>query len=206
MLNPDLFLAYLLAAAALIILPGPIVSLVIAQSLAHGRRTGLTVVAGAQVGTAILIAIGAIGLTTVLAFLAEAFDYIRWAGVAWLVYLGIKHWRAALRAAGDPTITLQPGRSVFWQGFLVGATNPKTVLFYAAFFPQFIDPTLPAGPQLLAMSVGFLAIAIVLDGGYALLAGQIRPLLAGRRQVRVRNGITGSLLIGTGIGLAMMRK
>lgn len=206
MLNPDLFLAYLLAAAALIVMPGPIVSLVIAQSLSHGRRTGLTVVAGAQVGTALLIAIGAIGLTTLLTFLAGVFEYVRWAGVAWLVYLGIKHWRAALRAAGDPTIELEPGRSVFWQGFLVGATNPKTVLFYAAFFPQFLDPALPAAPQLFFMSVGFLAVAIVLDGGYALLAGQIRPLLAGRRQVRIRNGLTGSLLIGTGIGLALMRK
>lgn len=206
MINPDLFLAYILAAAALIILPGPIVSLVIAQSLAHGRKTGLTVVAGAQVGTAVLIAIGAIGLTTLLNFLAEIFEYVRWAGVAWLVYLGIKHWRAALRAAGDQTIQLEPGRSIFWQGFLVGATNPKTVLFYAAFFPQFLDPTLAAGPQLFLMSAAFLGIALILDGGYALLAGQIRPLLQGRRQVRIRNGITGSLLIGTGAGLAMLRK
>jgi len=206
LINPDLFLAYVLAAAALIILPGPIVSLVIAQSLAHGKRTGLTVVLGAQGGTAILIAIGAIGLTTLLTHLADVFEYVRWAGVAWLVYLGAKHWRAALRAAGDQSIQIEAGRSVFWQGFLVGATNPKTVLFYAAFFPQFLDPALAAAPQLALMSIAFLAIALMLDGAYALLAGQIRGLLAGRRQVRIRNGITGTLLMGTGIGLALMRR
>ena len=206
MINPDLFLTYVLATAALIILPGPVVTLVIAQSLAHGRRTGLTVVLGAQAGTAVLIAIGAIGLTTLLAVLADIFEYVRWAGVAWLVYLGIRHWRAALRAVADDRIELQPGRSIFWQGALVGATNPKTILFYAAFFPQFLDPSLPAGPQLALMSLTFLGLALILDGSYALLAGQIRPLLAGRRQVRIRNGITGTLLMGTGIGLAMMRR
>jgi homoserine/homoserine lactone efflux protein len=206
MINPDLFLAYILAASLLIIFPGPIVSLVIAQSLAHGRSTGLTIVAGASLGTGVLILLGALGLTTLLVGLSHIFDWVRWAGAAWLIWLGISHWRKMLRPVDEAEISLPPGRTVFWQGFLVGATNPKTILFYAAFFPQFLDPALPIGGQVAIMSIAFLAMALLLDGSYAVLAGRIRPLLIGRKQARVRDGITGTLLVGTGIGLSFMRK
>jgi len=206
-LNPELFAAFCLATTALILLPGPIVTLVIANAIAHGRRTGLATVAGAGAGNALLVAAGALGLTTLLALLADIFEYVRWAGVAYLVYLGLKQWRAALRAAAAPGGIAAPrGRSVFGQGFLVAITNPKTILFYAAFFPQFIDRGLPIAPQLLAMSVAFVVIAVTFDSVYALLAARIRPLLMGARRTRIRAGLTGSLLIGTGVGLALARR
>jgi threonine/homoserine/homoserine lactone efflux protein len=206
-LNAELFLAFCLATTALVLLPGPVVTLVIANAIAYGRRSGLATVAGAGAGNALLVAAGALGLTTLLALLADIFEYVRWAGVAYLIYLGLRQWRAMVRASETPEMAAAPrGRNVFGQGFLVAVTNPKTILFYAAFFPQFIDRGLPIAPQLLAMSVAFVTIAIVFDGVYALLAARIRPLLVGRRRARVRAGLTGSLLIGTGVGLALARR
>jgi homoserine/homoserine lactone efflux protein len=207
LLNTDLFIAFCLATTALVLLPGPIVTLVIANSIAHGRRTGLATVAGAGTGNALLVAAGALGLTTLLALLADIFEYVRWVGVAYLIYLGLRQWREVLRASTSPgTIAIPRGRSVFGQAFLVAITNPKTILFYAAFFPQFVDRDLAVAPQLVAMSIAFVAIAVFFDGVYALLAARIRPLLMGERRTRIRNGLTGSLLIGTGIGLALARR
>ena len=209
-LNAELFAAFLIATTALILMPGPIVSLVIANSIAHGTRIGLTTVAGAGAGNAALVAAGALGLSAILAFLADIFDWVRWAGVAYLVYLGLTHWRAAMRgerseAAATRSPKLSPG-GAFWIGVVVAITNPKTILFYAAFFPQFIDSARAAGPQLAAMSVAFVIIAVTFDGAYALLAGRIGPWLASARRARVRGGITGALLIGTGLGLALVRR
>ena len=206
MLNLELFAAFV-AAAALVLIPGPVVSLVIANSIAHGTRTGLATVAGASAGTAVLIAGGALGMTAILAFLSDIFEWVRWAGVAYLAWLGLKHWRAMISAArGDELAVAHAPKGVFWQGALIGLTNPKTVLFYVAFFPQFLDSALPVGPQLAIMSAAFVAVAFVFDSGYALLAGRIRPWLVGAKRIRIRNGITGTLLIGTSIGLALTRR
>jgi threonine/homoserine/homoserine lactone efflux protein len=206
-LNTDLFIAFCLATTALVLLPGPVVTLVIANAVAHGRRTGLATVAGASTGNALLVAAGALGLTTLLALLADIFEYVRWVGVAYLIYLGLRQWREVVRASTAPgTIAIPRGRSVFGQAFVVAITNPKTILFYAAFFPQFVDRELAIAPQLVAMSVAFVVIGIVFDSTYALLAARIRPLLMGERRTRIRNGLTGSLLIGTGIGLALARR
>jgi homoserine/homoserine lactone efflux protein len=205
MIDPHLFAAFCLATTALILMPGPIVTLVVANSLAHGARTGLATVAGAGTGNAVLIALGALGLTTVLALMAPVFEWVRWAGAAYLVWLGIKSWRAAVAAADTTALHADARpRGVFWHGAVVALTNPKTILFYAAFFPQFVDPARPAGPQIAAMSVVMLAIAVLFDTMYALLAGRLRPWLV--RHARLRHGITGTLLVGTGLGLALARR
>lgn len=205
--NPDLLIAYLVATTVLILMPGPIVTLVVANSLAHGTRTGLATVAGASSGNALLVAAGALGLSTLLGLIAGVFEWIRWLGVAYLVYLGLQHWRAAVRSAAEPAPgPMRSARGVFGQGVLVAITNPKTILFYAAFFPQFLDPALPATPQLAVMSVAFVVIATVFDTGYALLSGRLRAFFTEGRGARLRHGITGSLLIATGLGLALVRR
>jgi threonine/homoserine/homoserine lactone efflux protein len=206
MIDPTLFAAFVAAAVILILMPGPIVTLVVANALAHGPRTGLATVAGASLGNGVLVAAGALGLTTVLALAAPVFEWVRWAGAAYLVWLGLKSWRAALRRT-EAAANAEPDavrRGVFWHGLIVAVTNPKTILFYAAFFPQFVDPALPAGPQIWALSVTMLVLAVASDSLYALLAGRLRPWLANR--ARVRHGITGTLLLGTGIGLALARR
>ena len=210
MVNLELYLAFCLATAALILMPGPIVTLVIANALKHGAGTGIRTVIGANTGTTILITAGGLGLTTVLAVAADVFEWIRWAGVAYLIYLGLREWRTALkRHAGADDGVLPPDekpKGVFWHGFVVALTNPKTVFFFVAFFPQFIDPALAAGPQIVVLGATFVVIAFLLDGMYAVLAGRMRGWLVGPQRARLRHGITGALLVGTGLGLALARK
>lgn len=207
MLNPELFAAYLLAATVLILLPGPIVTLVVANALAHGVRTGLATVAGASVGNALLVVAAALGLTTLLAIAADILGWLRWIGVAYLVWLGLREWRVALRAVREEGLAPdRKPRGVFWHGFVVAITNPKTILFHAAFFPQFLDPALAAGPQLFAMALALIVIATTFDSLYALLSGRLREWLLDPKRARIRHGITGSLLIGTGLGLALARR
>jgi threonine/homoserine/homoserine lactone efflux protein len=206
-INPELLLAFCITAAAVVIVPGPVVTLVVANALGHGRQAGLTTVFGALAGTTILIALGAIGLTTLLTLMADIFEWVRWLGVAWLVWLAWKFWRAAIWPTEAAADAPGPGgRNLFWQGFVIGFTNPKSVVFYVAFFPQFIDPTLAVAPQLLILSLAFLAIAVVLDSGYALAAGHLRPWLVSRTLARVRNGVSGTLLLGVSLGLALARR
>lgn len=207
--DPELYAAFVLATAALILMPGPIVTLVIANSLKHGARTGVTTVIGANTGTTILLTAGALGLSTVLAVAADIFEWVRWAGVAYLVYLGVREWRQVFKARAEAVEQLtadRKPRGVFWHGFVVAITNPKTVFFFVAFFPQFIDPARATGPQLAILCVSFMVIAFLLDGMYAVVAGRARGWLAGGAKARLRHGITGTLLIGTGLGLALARR
>lgn len=205
--NPELFAGFVIAVVVLILMPGPIVTLVIANSLAYGQRTGLATVAGASSGNAVLVAAGAAGLTTLLALAADLFEVLRWAGVAYLVYLGLKQWRQVFTAGAIPALPpMKSNKGVFWQGVVVAITNPKTLFFYAAFFPQFVDPALAVAPQLVAMSIAMIVIAVIFDSSYALLAGRVRGFFASARANRVRHGITGSLLLGTGLGLALARR
>ncbi len=208
-LNPELFIAFCLASAALILMPGPVVMLVVAQSLRHGTRTGLQAVAGASAGNAVLIVCAAFGITTIMGLLSDLFYLVRYAGAAYLLWLGWREWRASMGSAPAAIQAEAPprrARTVMAQGFLIGVTNPKAILFYIAFFPQFLDPTLAAAPQLLAMAGAFIAIAVVLDSSYALLAGRVRRHMIDPVLSRIRQRITGTLLIGTGLALALTRR
>jgi threonine/homoserine/homoserine lactone efflux protein len=201
-MNLELYLAFVLASTLLIIVPGPNVTLIVGNSLAHGARPALLTVAGTQVGQMVQLAVVAVGMASLLSLVAAAFEWLRWLGVAYLIWLGIQRWRATAAAAGDGPLPAFSPKALFWQGFLVAALNPKTLLFYAAFLPQFVDPQGAAGLQLAVMSLTFLAIASVLDSSYALLAGRGRQWLS----TRVADRITGSLLIGAGVWLALARR
>ncbi|MDE2333723.1 MAG: LysE family translocator [Rhodospirillales bacterium] len=207
-MNPQLFVTFCLAATVLILMPGPIVTLVVANSLSHGSRTGLTTVAGASLGHAMLLAAGAAGLMTFFAFLGEVFTIVRWAGAAYLIWLGVKAWRAHAASAPGPVapLTSPSPRALFIQGFLIAMTNPKAIFFYIAFLPQFIDPRLPPGPQLAAMSGAMIAIGLVSDSSYALLAGRLRGWFVAPGRRRLQGRIIGTLLIGTGCGLLLARR
>jgi len=204
MIDLELYLAFVLAATVLIVVPGPNVALIVANSVAHGTRYGFLTVAGTGSAMAAQLATTALGMSALLGTLADWFEWIRWAGVAYLAYLGVKAWRAGptdLTTAAPQARA--PGR-VFARGFLVSLTNPKTLLFYGAFFPQFVTADDRAGAQILLLSVTFLVLGVLLDGAWALLAGRARGLLAGRG--RLRNRVSGALLIGAGVGLAMARR
>ncbi len=203
--DPTLWVAFVAASALLAIIPGPIVTLVVANSLTHGSRSGLLNILGTTSGNIIFFLVGALGMAWVLAGMAQWFDVVRWAGAAYLVYLGVRQWREKGHGLEEHQ-EAKRGQSLYWQGFIVAISNPKTIVFYAAFFPQFMDPTLPATEQLFVLSMTFLVVATSIDISYALLAGRLRPWLTGERRGRIRNRITGTLLIGTGLALALTRR
>jgi homoserine/homoserine lactone efflux protein len=199
-----LYAAFVFAVTILMLIPGPNVALIVANSLAHGARHGLTTVAGTAAAMGVQLALTALGMTTLLGELASAFEVLRWLGVAYLLWLGISAWRAPVaelsRAAAEP----RSPRAVFLRGFLVSLTNPKTLLFYTAFFPQFLTPGPSLPRQIALLSVTFVAIALIVDGGWALLAARFRGALAVNG--RLRNRMTGGLLMGAGLGLALARR
>jgi len=206
-MNLHLFLAYCLAVAILVLMPGPIVTLIVANSLSHGSRSGLATVAGASIGNAILLGATAVGLVAFFALLSEIFEVVRWAGAGYLIWLGVKAWRAH----GGQELAIVPSakrssRSAFLQGFLVAITNPKAIVFYVAFLPQFVDSHLPAGPQLLVMIVTMIIMALFSDSVYALLAGRARGWFTTPGRRRLQSRITGTLLIGIGCALLLARR
>ncbi|MDP6108451.1 MAG: LysE family translocator [Rhodospirillales bacterium] len=206
MIDTEPYIAFVLATVLLILMPGPIVTITIANSLAYGARHGLRTVVGTSSATALLLVIGGFGMTSAFLLLAEWFEWLRWFGAAYLVFLGIQQWRTKPVLLGDEDTRAWSKKGIFWQGFVISVTNPKTILFYAAFFPQFMDPAKEPAMQLAILSVTFLIIATALDSGYALLCGRLRPYLTDARRGKLRNRITGSLMIGTGLALAFARK
>jgi len=204
-INFNLWMAFVAASALLAFIPGPIVTLVIANSLSMGSRAGAINVMGTFSGTTLLFIIGGFGVAWVMTALSHWFDVVRGAGAIYLIYMGVKQWFAKPQSLADQHAA-RPGHSLFWQGLVVAVTNPKTILFYVAFFPQFMDPALSASGQLLVLSVTFLCVASSTDLIYAFLAGRLRPWLTGERRGRIRNKITGALLAGTGVALALTRR
>lgn len=200
----NLYLAFVVATSLLMAMPGPNVALIVGTSVAHGARAGLVTVAGTSSGMVVQLALTALGLGTALAVLADAFTWLRWCGVAYLCFLGVAMWRAAPVAPvpADPTTT--SARAIYARGFLVSLTNPKTLLFYGAFFPQFLSVHAPLGRQLALLSGTFLMLALTIDGAWALAAGRARGWLSTRG--RLKNRLGGGLLIGAALGLALARR
>jgi threonine/homoserine/homoserine lactone efflux protein len=203
MIDLSPYLAFIAAVTVLMVIPGPNVALIVANSVAHGSRYGLLTVAGTSTAMLLQLALVALGMTPLLAALGSWFELLRWVGVAYLVYLGIKTWRAP---AVDLTTTRperKSPRAMFTRALLVSMTNPKTLLFYGAFFPQFVSRDHAFLPQVVLLSATFVVIAVLVDGSWALAAGRARHLLATRG--RLRNRIAGGMLMGAGAVLAMAR-
>jgi homoserine/homoserine lactone efflux protein len=201
--NLELYLAFVLATTVMILLPGPSVLLTVSHSLAFGADRALLTVTGAVLAIGVQLIVTIVGMTSLMLLLAEGFEVLRWAGVAWLVWLGIQQWRAPADLAGIRPVE---GRRLLVQGFLVTIANPKSLLFLAAFFPQFVDPGRPLGPQLVLLGISFLVIGFVFTALWGVAAGWTRSWFQSRPRLLLRNRISGSLLIGAGIGLAMVRR
>lgn len=201
-MSPTLLAAFVAATAILMLIPGPNVALIVANSLKFGARAGLLTVAGTSAAMVAQLVVASLGLTAAFGALAQAFDILRWLGVAYLLWLGIRAWR---EPADDlsKTSPVPPG-ATFARGFVVSLTNPKTLAFYAAFLPQFLVPDAPLGRQMAILSVTFVAVALVIDSGWALMAARARGLVT--RFGRARNRLTGTALIGAAIGLALARR
>jgi len=177
----NLYLAYIAACIALALLPGPIVTLLIANGLRYGTRAALINILGAQAGLVIVIGIVSIGLTSMIATMGYWFNWVRLAGAVYLIWLGIKLIR-----------------------FPVEGINPKLLVFFGAFIPQFIDMKGDHASQVTLLGATFMVVAGVTDGAYALLAGRARTLFSAPRTQLVSR-ISGGFMIGGGVWLALTR-
>ena len=199
----NLYLAFVAACIALALLPGPIVTLVIANGLRHGTRAALINIAGAQTGLAIVIGILAVGLTSLMATMGYWFDWVRFAGAAYLVWLGIKLIRQPVEGV-EETAPPTPHGGFFLQGFLVALSNPKLLVFFGAFIPQFVDMSRDHFSQVALLGVTFMFFAGLTDATYALLAGRVRSFFSVRR-TRLLSRVSGGAMIGGGVWLALTR-
>ncbi len=202
-MTADIYLAYVLACAVIAVIPGPTVTVIVANSLAHGTRAGLLNVAGTQLGLALMMAILVVGLSSVIAAMAWLFDWVRIAGAAYLAWIGWKLLRAP-DALGDAKNIAVPRGGFMLQGFLVLISNPKALLWFGAFIPQFIDPRGNYVAQIALLGATAMAVALVSDGAYAVLTGRAGTLLS-RKSVRLVSRTGGTLLIGGGVWLALTR-
>ncbi len=199
-------MTFSIAALALFIIPGPAVLYIITRSLAGGRRAGLVSVAGIHMGSLVHIAAAIAGLSALLATSAVAFATVKWAGAAFLVYLGVRAFLNRADTGAHPTAPQPaPLRAVFRQGFVVNALNPKTAIFFLAFVPQFVDPARGTTNQILVLSALFIALGVISDGLYATVFGSV-----GQRLTRTawwgtgRWAVPATMYIGLGLfaGLA----
>ena len=198
------WLTFVAASAALIAIPGPNVALIVANSMAHGRRYGLVTVAGTSAAMVPQLTLTVAGMTGALALASQAFEWVRWLGVAYLVWLRIQAWRAPplnLTEVGPESSAM---RAIFARGFLVSLSNPKTLLFYGAFLPQFVPTHSDPLPQLALLAATFLVVAVALDTCWALAAARLRYALSLRAQLR--NRLIGGFYFAAALGLASVRR
>ena len=200
----DIYLAYVLACFAIAIVPGPTVTVIIANSLSYGTRAGLLNVAGTQLGLAIMMVTVVVGLSTVIAVMGVWFDWLRIAGAAYLVWLGWKLLRSP-DDLGQPGRAAAPRGGFFLQGLLVILSNPKGLLWFGAFIPQFVDARGDYVEQIILLGVTAMGVALVSDGGYAVLTGRAGALLS-RQRARLVSRLSGAFLVGGGLWLAFTRR
>jgi homoserine/homoserine lactone efflux protein len=202
-MNFELFGAFLLITTVLILTPGPIVTLVISTGASQGVRAALATVAGTTLGNALLLTAIALGLNWVLANAILLYDALRWAGALYLIYLGVQAWR---HAGASAALRPREHRVNFARGFLVALSNPKTIVFFTAFLPQFVDPALPAAPQLAAMCAVSTLLAAASDSAYAIAAGLGRAWFLQRGRAQLLGRASGTALIGGGLWLSLARR
>ena len=206
-MSVEVWAAYVGAAMIILVIPGPTIMLVISQALVHGRRAVVPLVAGVSLGDFTAMTLSLAGLGAILAASATAFSMLKWVGAAYLIYLGIRRWLSKpeeheSRIPG----TSASNRSLFRSAFIVTALNPKSIAFFVAFLPQFINPEHQAVPQMVILGATFLFLAAVNATLYAVFAGRLRDKMQNATVRRWINRCGGTALIGAGVLLAAMHR
>ncbi len=194
------FVALIVATSILVMIPGLNVALIVANSLKYGFRMGVVTVLGTTAGAGLQLLLVVFGLAAVIAAAAEALTWIKWAGVVYLVFLGIRTWR---EQPGDLS-TVEAAPAMFWRGCMVALLNPKTLVFNAAFIPQFVGAGSATVAQIGLVAAVYLTVLLLGDILWAAFATSAGGLLG--RYGRLRNRLTGAFLAAAGIGLALSRK
>lgn len=199
----EIWLAFVVASAVLLAIPGPTIILVISYALGHGRKVAGATVSGVALGDFTAMTASMLGLGVLLTTSATLFIVLKWAGAAYLVYLGIRLWRAPVTtreaSAGTESARGEKPLRIFLHSYIVTALNPKSIIFFVAFLPQFINPAQPVLPQMVVFEATFLVLATVNAALYALLASMARNSISKPSVQRAVNRVGGSLMIGAAV-------
>lgn len=197
------WLAFVAASSILLAIPGPTILLVISYALSHGRKVATATVAGVALGDFTAMTASMLGLGALLAASATLFTVLKWVGAAYLVYLGIKLWRAPVSDTVSAVENEEAGNGrpfrIFLHTYLVTALNPKSIVFFVAFLPQFLDLRQPLFFQMAVFEVTFLVLATLNATLYGLLASMARNTIRKPKVQRIVNRTGGSLMIGAGL-------
>lgn len=202
-MSVEVWLAFVAASAVLLAIPGPTVLLVISYALGHGKRAAVATVTGVALGDFTAMTASMLGLGALLATSAALFTALKWIGAAYLIYLGLKLWRApvaTIEASGEgtPETKEQPFR-IFLHAYVVTALNPKSIIFFVAFLPQFLNHAEPLAFQMAVFEATFLVLAAANAAAYGLMAAMARKTIRKPRVQRLVNRTGGSLMIGAGL-------
>lgn len=202
----ELWGAFVLASAVLLAVPGPTVMLVVSAAMARGPASGRATVPGVALGDLTAMTVSLAGAGAVLAASATLFTALKLAGAAYLVWLGLRLWRAAPARLGAAAPPPREGWRTFRAAYVVTALNPKSIVFFVAFVPQFMDPAAPLLPQSAVLVATFVALAALNTALWALMAGEMRRRLGRPAVARLVQRAAGGLLIGAGVMTALARR
>ena len=199
-----MWLGFLAAALVIAVSPGPGAVLSMSTGLRYGYTAALRAITGLEIALLLQLGVVALGLGAVLATSETAFAVVKFAGAAYLIWLGVQKWRSPPEPIGGDGEgqRVQSRRQLYAQGILVNLTNPKAIVFIAALVPQFIVPDRPQWPQFAIIGATMVAVDMMVMSCYALLATRFRPLLRNPRLLRLQNRIFGGLFVGAGAMLA----
>lgn len=204
------WLAFVAASAVLLAIPGPTILLVISYALGHGRKATTATVAGVALGDFTAMTASMLGLGALLAASAAIFTALKWIGAAYLIYLGIKLWRVPVSDRSAETEDAETGKErpfrIFLHTYAVTALNPKSIIFFVAFLPQFLDTSKPIAFQMMIFEVTFLALATLNATTYGLMASMARKTIRKPSVQRLVNRTGGTLMIGAGLLAAGWKK
>ncbi|PWJ80993.1 threonine/homoserine/homoserine lactone efflux protein [Pseudaminobacter salicylatoxidans] len=197
--------AFAVASAVLLIIPGPTILLVVSYALGQGWRTALPMSVGVALGDFTAMTLSMLGIGALLAASATVFTLLKWIGAAYLIYLGIKLFRAGGALQAEPRKTAASSLRMMAHAWLVTALNPKSITFFVAFLPQFIDRHADFWTQMAIFEATFLTLAFLNAFGYALVAARARELVRNPRAIGFFNKAGGTLLVGAGIATVAVR-
>ncbi len=201
----EIWLAFVAASAVVVIIPGPTVLLVVSYALGQGWRAALPMAIGVALGDFTAMTLSLLGIGALLMTSATVFTLVKWAGAAYLVYLGIKLFRAGGTLEAEPRSASAPGLKMLAHAWLVTSLNPKGILFFVAFFPHFVNPSAPFLPQVLILQATFLVMATANAFAYAAFASRARGLVRNDRLIAAVNKAGGAVLIGAGVATVAVR-
>jgi len=202
-MEAGIYFAFIVLSVAVLVFPGPSILLIVANGLQRGVAVGMYTVAGGLVAMLVQLLVAIAGLTSVESIFDGGFASVRWVGVAYLLYLGVQRWRG--HAQGELRgWSIRTYRSAVIDGFIVALTNPGTMLFFVAFFPQFLNEALPTGPQLVLMAGTFMVLTTLVDSSYAVLSARIGQRLHKPGPSKARNRLAGAILMAAAIALALV--